>query len=67
MDGSEENPIMYFDNDGTGPHFHECKDARHARGSALQDWLDRQILIGGVDDRERRAVERAIDDLRAGG
>jgi len=62
-DGSEEFPIVWFDGQGNGPHYHVCADAGQARVAVLRGWLERQILIGGVTPDERRVVERAIADM----
>lgn len=67
MDGSAENPVMYFDTNGNGPLFHVCADAGKSRAATVRGWLDRQIMIGGVDANERAVIERLADDLEAGG
>jgi hypothetical protein len=67
MDGSKENPILFFEEDGSGPHEHVCAMAPGQRVASLQGWLDREILIGGVSPEVRREFERAIEDIRAGG
>lgn len=52
---------MYFDENGDGPNYHVCDVL-----SAVQSWLDRQILIGGVDAAERACVERMIVEVSGG-
>lgn len=59
--GSRGSPIMYFDENGDGPNYHVCDVL-----SAVQSWLDRQILIGGVDAAERACVERMIVEVSGG-
>lgn len=67
MDGSKESPIIYFDEDGNGPNEHVCGDGKTPAGAGrIRGWLDRQILIGGVDAKERAIVERLADDMEAG-
>jgi len=64
MDGSKEHPIMYFAENGSGPHEHVCGKEVVSPARAVQKWLDRQIMLGGVAREEARVVERLIDDLK---
>jgi hypothetical protein len=63
MDGTNENPILYFESDGTGPHYHVCGEEKPLRIRTAREWLDRQIMIGGVTPEERRAVERMLEEI----
>lgn len=57
--GTRTEPIMFFEAEsGNGPYFHACGGR-----AAVQAWLDRQILIGGVTPDQREAVERMLDDI----
>lgn len=60
MDGSTENPISYFEADGSGPHHHVC-----AAGAAKEvaDWLWRQKLLG-LPAEAIKHIERLIEDLK---
>jgi len=64
MDGSKENPVVYFDSNGNGPLHHVCSEEKSSPSRAVQAWLDRQIMLGGVSRSEAQLVERLIDDLR---
>lgn len=62
MDGTEDNPVIYFDHNGAGPNVHICAEvsaSERARG-----WLDRQRLLGFVSAADVAVVERLIEDLR---
>lgn len=64
MDGSKASPIMYFDDNGNGPHEHVC--AGGGPVDRVQDWLDRRRLLGSLAPEVARAVEDLIEDLRRG-
>ena len=56
--GTREEPIMFFESNGSGPYFHAC-----GGGKAMRDWLSRQIATGQVNADDRAVVERMIADL----
>jgi hypothetical protein len=39
------------------------EDEPHTAADAVQEWLDREIIVGGIDGEARRLIERLIDDL----
>lgn len=63
MNGTNENPIVYLDEDGSGPHLHVCKDAMKSVAARAQDWLDRERAFGRVPAEAVPTIERLIEDL----
>lgn len=63
MDGSTGNPIMYFSEDGSGPHEHVC--ANGGPVDRVREWVFRQKLLG-LSEQSARDVERLADDLERG-
>lgn len=50
---------FYYDDGIGGRSEHICRPA----ADSVKDWLDRQIILGGVSPEEARLVERIIGDL----
>jgi len=62
QDGTAENPIMYFEADGSGPHWHVCGEERSPR-ARIRQWIDRQTKLHGASGDGPAMVERLLEDL----
>lgn len=60
--GTKERPIMWFDENGNGPHEHVCEE--NSELNVVERWLWRQKLTGDITPEGARAVEKLIEDLR---
>ena len=62
--GTYENPIVYFDEDGGGPHEHVCARARNSQASTVRDWIVQQrITPSGLTAAEIALLERCAEDI----
>jgi hypothetical protein len=62
MDGSEDAPIVYFDDEGNGPIEHVCAHAGRSRARSVRSWLEHALLTG-LHPEAVKAIEQMIEDL----
>lgn len=55
--------ITYFDEDGSGPHEHECETGPEA----VRDWATRALALGRIDKKQAELFEQCAEDLEVGG
>jgi multidrug resistance efflux pump len=41
----------------------EAREEAVAKATAVRSWMDRQLVLGLLDDNQRAAIERLADDL----
>jgi len=58
---TKERPIMWFDDNGNGPHEHVCEV--NSELNVVERWLWRQKLANDITPDDARAVEKLIEDL----
>jgi len=63
-DGSRENPVVFFDENGNGPCYHVCAD--EAPSNRARRIIDRWTYTRGLTNSEKALLEELVSELEAG-